>query len=200
MKTIPIAAFLALALCGVAQAQDRAVDLMQRDANQQQRIAEGLRTGQISVREAGHLEQFAQRIEGAQANALGDDGRIDRRELDRIAGNQQLLDDQIRRTRHDGHNSNPDEISARRMAEAVQRSADQQQRVARGLSSGELAPRDVARLQRGQARISGMLANATGDGYIGGAELASIENMQNEMSGRVYARRHDDRDRRDRGY
>lgn len=200
MKTTSIAALLALALCGAAQAQDRATDMMQRDATQQQRIAEGLRNGQISVREAGRLEQFAQRIEGAQANALGDDGRIDRRESDRIAGDQQALDEQIRRTRHDSHNANPNEVSARRMAEAVQRSADQQQRIARGLAANELAPREVARLQRGQARISGMLADATGDGYIGGAELASIKNMQDQMSGRAYARRQDYRDSRDRGY
>ena len=195
MKTTPIAALLAFALCGAAHAQDRAINVIQRDANQQQRIAEGLRDGQISVREAGHLEQFAQRIEAGQANALGDDGRFDRRELDRIGGDQQALSEQIRGMRHDSHNSDPNEISARRMAEAVQRSADQEQRIARGLGSGELAPREAARLLRGQARISGMLADATGDGYIGGAELASIENMQNQMSGRVFARRHDYRDR-----
>lgn len=200
MRTTPIAALLALALSGAALAQDRAADVMQRDGNQQQRIADGLRNGQMSVREAGRLEQFAQRIEEAQARALGDDGRFDRRELDRIAGDQQSFGEQIRRSRNDGRGSNPNEVSAQRMAEAVQRSADQERRIARGLNSGELAPRDAARLQLGQARISGMLADATGDGHIGGAELASIKNMQDQMSGRVFARRHDRYDSRDRGY
>lgn len=197
MKTTPMAALLALVLCGAAQAQGRVSDVLERDAGQQQRIAEGLRNGQISVREAGRLEQMAQRIQQAQANSLGDDGRLDRREGDRIASQQQELGQRIRRGRHDGRNSDPNEISARRMAEAVQRSADQQKRIARGMNSGELTPREAARLERGQARVSGMLADATGDGYIGGAELASIQNVQERMSGRVFARRHD-RDNNDR--
>lgn len=191
MKMTPIAALLAFALCGAAQAQDRVVDVIQRDSAQQQRIAEGLRSGQISVREAGRLEQMAQRIQQAQANSLGDDGRIDRREADRIAADQRALGEQIRGGRRDGRNSNPNEVSARRMAEAVQRSADQQKRIARGMNSNELSTREAARLERGQARVSGMLADATGDGYIGGAELASIQNVQERMSGRVFARRHD---------
>jgi hypothetical protein len=197
MKMTPIAALLVFALCGAVQAQDRAVDIIQRDAGQQQRIAEGLRTGQISVREAGRLEQMAQRIQQAQANALGDDSRLDRRELGRIAAEQNNLGAQIRGGRHDGKNADPNEVSARRMAEAVQRSADQQKRIARGITSGELSAREAARLERGQARVSGMLADATGDGYVGGAELASIQNVQERMSGRVFARRHD-RDNNDR--
>ena len=39
MKIIPMAAVLALALSGVAQAQQGVADLVQREANQQRRIA-----------------------------------------------------------------------------------------------------------------------------------------------------------------
>ena len=84
MKITPIAAILAIALCGAAQAQDNAVDVVQRDANLQQRIERGLASGQLSTQEAGRLERLLQRVERNQADALP---KI-RAELDAILNSQ----------------------------------------------------------------------------------------------------------------
>jgi hypothetical protein len=195
MKIIPIAAVLALALCGAAQAQDSAASAAQRDANQQRRIAEGLKSGQISVREAGRLEREQQRLEEMQARALSNGGGLDPREQDRLEAELNGMNREIRSYKNDGKNANPDEISARRLAELVQRSANQQQRIARGLTAGELSADEAARVERGQARVSGMLADATGDGYVGGAEQSAIANLQSRQDQRIYARNHDNRDR-----
>lgn len=204
MKTTPIAAaVLALALCGAVQAQDRAqdraADFAQRDANQQQRIVDGLKSGQLSVRAAGRLERQVQQIAEAQAAALGNDGRLDSGEQDRLASEQRALGEQIRSDRRDMRRANPNEVSTLRLAAVIQRSVEQQDRIARGLKSGELSNRDASRLERGQAQIAGMLADATAnDGHFGGAELAGVENAQNRLGDRIYARNRDPRDRRDR--
>ena len=200
MKIIPIAAVVALALGGVAQAQQGVADVVQRQANQQRRIADGLQSGQLSVREAGSLEREAQQIEQDLARALAD-GRAFPREQDRIARQQENLGQELGRLKHDSHNADPNEVSARRLGDVVQQSANQQQRIARGLQSGELTNEEAARLFDGQARVSAMLADATGDGYVGGAEQGAIQDMQRRQEHRIVARNRD-RDNRnyDRGY
>lgn len=204
MKITPIAAALALAVCGAAQAQDRAANAVDHAARQQQRIAEGLRSGQLSVREAGRLEREEQRIQNDLARLLSYGGDVDQREFDRIINDQRSLGHDIREQKHDSDNANPNEISAQRLAEVIDRNVNQVQRIARGLDNGNLSNREAARLMRGQARVSAMEANATGDGYVGGAEQASIQNLQREQGQRIYAfGRGDDRDRdrnRNRGY
>jgi len=192
MKLIPIAAVLALTLSGIAQAQQGVADVVQREANQQRRIAEGLHSGQLSVREAGRLEREAQQIEMDLARALAD-GRAFPREQDRIADQQQNLGQELRNLKHDSANTDPNEVSSRRLAEVVQQSANQQERIARGLQSGELSNEQAGRLLEGQSRVSAMLADSTGDGYVGGAEQGAIRDMQRRQEQRIYARSRDDR-------
>jgi len=200
MKITPIAAVLALVLCGAAHAQDRASDAVQRTANQHQRIAQGLKSGALSVREAGRLEREEQRIQNDLARLLAYGGDVDQREFERIVRDQQALGRDIRGEKHDSANANPNEISAQRLAEVVDRNVNQIERIARGLDSGDLSNREAARLMRGQARVSAMEAEATGDGYVGGAEQASIQNLQREQGQRIYTLARDDRGDRNHGY
>ena len=198
MKITPIAAILAIALCGAAQAQDKAVDVVQRDANLQQRIERGLASGQLSTQEAGRLERLLQRVERNQADALR--RGVTPREQSRIAMQQDRISRVIARARHDRRESNPDMRSAQRLQEGVRHSANQQERIARGLQSGDLSNAEAARLEAGQARVSAELAMAAADGRVSGAEQQRIRNLQQRQNQRVYARRHNDRDRYDRRY
>jgi hypothetical protein len=60
----PWIVFAAALALGTAQAQESgAAREAQRDANQQQRIEQGLQSGALSTREAGQLERQEQRIE-----------------------------------------------------------------------------------------------------------------------------------------
>ena len=102
--------------------------------------------------------------------------------------------------RHDRDASNPDTRSAQRLQEAVRHSANQQQRIARGLQSGDLSNGEAARLEAGQARVSGELAMAAADGHVSGDEQARVRDLQQRQNQRIYARRHDERDRYDRRY
>src|SRR5437762_14334352 len=64
-----LAAALALGFCGAAFAQAGTV---QRDVNQQQRIEQGLQSGQLNTREAARLEREQARVERDQARAMKD--------------------------------------------------------------------------------------------------------------------------------
>jgi hypothetical protein len=71
MKRSLIALALTLALSGMAQAQEQpAVVAAQRDTNQQERIEQGLQSGQLSSKEAGQLERDEQHLDRTQAHDL----------------------------------------------------------------------------------------------------------------------------------
>lgn len=83
-------------------------------------------------------------------------------------------------------------VLAQTAASEVQRDVNQQQRIENGLQSGALSTREAARLERGEARIDRMQANAMRDGKLSQAEKARIAGAQNAESNRIRAAKHDD--------
>ena len=84
-----LAAALAVAFAAPAFAQTPSPPAsdIQRNVNQQQRIEEGLKSGQLNTREAGKLERGEARIEKMEANA-GKNGSVSAREQARITAAQ----------------------------------------------------------------------------------------------------------------
>jgi hypothetical protein len=194
MKRKPIVAIMALTLCGAAQAQDGA-DFVQRNANQQDRIARGLSAGDLTVEEASRLERNEAQLQREQARALRHGNRLSPPEQAHLADATRDASRDIRHDRHDRDHSRRDSRSTERLEAAVRRSADQQERIARGLQSGELNHREVARLLEGQARIAMTQADIAADGRVTAGEEWRVRALQRRESERVFARNHDDRDR-----
>jgi uncharacterized membrane protein YebE (DUF533 family) len=71
------------------------------------------------------------------------------------------------------------------------REANQDARIQQGVASGELTPRETARLDRGQAHVQTMEANAKADGVVTGKERAAITHAQNVQSRRIHRQKHD---------
>lgn len=71
------------------------------------------------------------------------------------------------------------------------REARQENRIQQGVKSGELTPREAARLQKGQARVQRMEAKAKADGTVTAKERARIERQQNLQSRRIARQKHD---------
>ena len=72
------------------------------------------------------------------------------------------------------------------------REGRQQRRIAHGVESGQLTPRETARLERGEARLHREIRHDRIDG--GGLtkrERARIERQQDRMSHRIYRQKHD---------
>src|SRR5437870_8821766 len=158
-----IAAALSLAFCGAAFAQAGTV---QRDVNQQNRIEQGLKSGELTTREAAKLEREESRVERDQARAM-QDGKLSPAEKARLAREQNRVSRDIYREKHDAQTGNPNSPSSQRMQADVQRNVNQQQRIEQGVKSGELTNREAARLERGQARENRLEARADADGKVG---------------------------------
>jgi hypothetical protein len=194
--------FIALALtfgiAGIAQAQEPAAARdAQRDANQQQRIEQGLQSGQLNTREAGRLEREEQHVDRAEAQALKSGGTLTPREQARVQREQNQVSRDLYRDRHNAATGNPDSASSQRLQADVQRNANQQQRIANGVNSGQLTNREAGRLEGGQARVTRAEANAAANGHVGAAEQARVQGRENRQSGRVYDKKHNDATRGD---
>jgi len=73
----------------------------------------------------------------------------------------------------------------------TQRDINQEQRIEKGLQSGQLNTREAARLQGEQARIDKMESNAMKDGTLSAQERARINAAQNKASRDIAREKHD---------
>ncbi len=76
---------------------------------------------------------------------------------------------------------------------AKRRAARQQARIAQGVKSGQLTPRETAKLERGQAHVHRVEARAKADGKVTPAERAHIQHAQNVQSRRIHRLKHNQR-------
>jgi hypothetical protein len=73
---------------------------VQRNVNQQQRIVQGIQSGQLTNREAGKLERGQARVNRAEARA-GADGKVGPNEQRRIQKAENRQSKRIYREKHD---------------------------------------------------------------------------------------------------
>jgi len=73
----------------------------------------------------------------------------------------------------------------------VKREKRQQKRIAQGVESGQLTPRETAKLERGEARIDRERQRMLSDGNLTAREKAKLTHDQNVMSRRIYRQKHD---------
>jgi hypothetical protein len=191
MKTMGITVKLVAlsVLTSAAWAQTTAGKDQQRDVNQQERIEQGLESGQLSTREAGSLERQQQHIDRMEARELRN-GSISPAEQARLNAAQNRVSNHIYADKHNGVTGNPDSASSRRMQADVQRNVDQQQRIQNGMENGSLTNREAGRLERGQAHVAGREANAAANGHVSAREQRGIQRSDNRQSARVYRKKH----------
>ncbi|HEX9391696.1 MAG TPA: hypothetical protein VF928_10335 [Usitatibacteraceae bacterium] len=183
------AALLSAATLGTAQAQTTGSEV-QRDVNQQQRIEQGLKSGELTTKEAAKLEQGEAKIEREQARAL-QDGKLTPAEKAKIQADQNRESAAIQKLKTNDQTGNPNSASSQRMQADVQRNVNQQQRIENGVKSGSLNKREVAGLERGQAKVDRREARAGRDGHVGAKEEARIQASENRQSKRIFKEKHD---------
>ncbi|HZP64979.1 MAG TPA: hypothetical protein VFB32_01605 [Rudaea sp.] len=187
-----------LALAGSAglhaQEQGAAVET-QRDANQQNRIEQGLQSGQLNTREAGHLEREEQHIDRQEAHDLKQGGALTPQEKAQINREQNQVSHDIYRDKHNATTGNPNSASSQRMQADVQRNANQQQRIANGVNNGSLTNKEAGHLEGGQAHVNRAEANAAANGHVGAGEQARIQGKENHQSNRIYDKKHNGKER-----
>lgn len=72
-----------------------------------------------------------------------------------------------------------------------QREANQERRIDRGITSGQLNEREADRLSHQQDRIDNMENKAKADGTVTNKERARIEHAQNDASRHIAREKHD---------
>ena len=184
-----VAAALGTLFATAALAQSN-TEIIQRNVNQQQRIEQGLQSGQLTVQEAGRLEREESRVGRMQANALRD-GTLSAQESARINGAQDRVSRDIARESHDAQTGNPNSPDSRRMQADVQRNIKQQQRIENGVRSGQLTNREAARAEYGASRIERTEGRAARDGNISRNEQRHIQSAENRESRGIYREQHD---------
>jgi hypothetical protein len=186
-KLIPV--LLASLLAAPVFAQSAAT-ATQRDVKQQQRIENGLKSGQLTTREAAKLEREDAKIDHAEAKAMKD-GNLSNAEKARITRMQNQASQDIRSEKHDAQTGNPNSASSQRMQADVQRNVNQEQRINAGLKDGSLTNHEAARMERGQAKTDRQEARAGRDGVVGKREQAGVQRAENRQSARIRGQRHD---------
>lgn len=192
MKTIHalVVTAIAGALTGSVFAQTTATEV-QRNVNQQQRIEQGLKSGELSTREAAKLEAGESKVERMEKNALKD-GKLSDAEKARIEKAQNKESAAILKDKTNAVKGNPNSASSKRMQADVQRNANQQTRIEQGVKSGQLTNREVGKLEKGQAKVNAKEAAAGKDGHVGAAEQANIQNAENRQIKRIHKKKTND--------
>lgn len=181
-------AIAALASASAAFAQSSAPagtsqEVLQRQANQQQRIATGLKDGSLSTREAAHLEKKEAALD--RTVARDEKNGLTPQEAHRINQRENALSRHIHAERTDGVRGNPNSASSRRMQADVQHKANQDRRMAQGAGAGPLSPKEISTLERGQTHVDTREARAGADGHVGAGEQARVRYAENRQSRRI---------------
>jgi hypothetical protein len=159
----------------------------QRKENQQDRIAQGVQSGQLTAGETAHLETKEAAINGeTRADRAANGGKLTPAERQQVNRQQNQLSKQIYQDKHNGatqHYGNN---------EVGQRRENQQDRIAQGVRSGQLTAGETARLENQQRAIGQQAAadRSANGGKLTPAERQQINREQNQTSRNIYRDKH----------
>lgn len=172
--------------CAVVFAQDPAAVNQRRD-NQQDRIANGIQSGQLTAGETKNLENQESGLnKEIHADRQADGGKLTSAEKQQVNQQQNQLSNEIHsdknnaNTAHYGNN----EVGARRQL--------QQDRIAQGVRNGSLKAGQTARLEKGEQAINrtDSADRKANGGKLTGAEKKQINKAQNRQSRAIYKAKH----------
>jgi hypothetical protein len=167
----------------------------QRDLNQQNRIEQGLQSGQLNTKEAAGLEKGEARVDHVEAKDMKD-GTLSPAEKARIQHLQNKESTGIYNQKHDAQTGNPNSASSQRMQGDVQRDANQEQRIHNGVANGTLTNHETGALERRQGRNDRVQARAGANGHVGKWEQRRAQRTENGSSRGVWRKKHNLRNRR----
>ena len=156
-----------------------------REANQDQRIANGLRTGQMTSGEAARAERTQANIDQQVHNdRAANGGKLTGQERQQINSEQNAASRQIYNEKHNGNTVKPNAID--------NREANQQQRTANGLRSGQMTSGEAARTNRNQANVAQQVHNerTANGGALNAQQKQQVNKEQNKNSRQIYNEKH----------
>jgi hypothetical protein len=177
---------VALMLSAMAQTSQ---SINQRKENQQDRIANGVQSGELTAKETQKLEKKESDLNQEERDMRKlDNGHLTTADKATLNQQQNQLSKDIYKQKHDAQTQNVNPKS-----EVGQRQRNQQERIAQGVKSGQLNARETARLEGREAHINKEIHNdrAANGGHLTPAEKAKVNRQENRTSRAIYRQKHD---------
>jgi hypothetical protein len=159
----------------------------QRKENQQDRIAQGVHSGELTAGETSKLESKEAAINGeTRADRAANGGKLTAAEKAQVNKQQNQVSKQIYQ---DKHNANTTHYGNN---EVGQRRENQQERIAQGIKSGQLTAGETAKLENQQKGINQQVAadRAANGGKLTAGEKTQVNKEQNKASKNIYNKKH----------
>jgi len=159
----------------------------QRKENQQDRIGNGVKSGQLTAGETANLESKEAAINGeTKADRAANGGKLTSAEKTQINQQQNGLSKQIYQ---DKHNANTAQYGNNKVG---QRRENQQDRIAQGIKSGQLTAGETAKLENQQKGINQQVKadRSANGGKLTAGEKKQINGEQNTASKNIYNKKH----------
>lgn len=178
MNLIAAGAFLTAAAYGQTVGQRR--------ENQQDRVAQGIASGQLTPGETARIErQEAGVNRQIHQDRVANGGTLTPAERQQVNREQNGMSGEIYRDKHNASRTNyRGEVGARQ--------GIQQQRIAQGVRSGSLTAGETARLERREAGVNREIRRdrAQNGGTLTPQEHRQVNRQQNRLSGQIYRNKH----------
>lgn len=163
-------------------------NIQARKENQQDRIANGVKDGQLTAGESANLENKETDLnkeEGDMRQMNG--GKLTAADKATLNQQQNQLSHQIYDDKHNAATQ-----PAQPKSEVGQRAENQQDRIANGVKDGQLSANQAAHLEANESRINKEVANdrAANGGKLTSQERQQVNRQQNRMSRQIHNDRH----------
>jgi len=159
----------------------------QRKENQQDRIAQGVKSGQLTASETSKLETKEAAINGeTKADRAANGGKLTAAEKKQINGQQNQVSKQIYK---DKHNASTQHYGNNKVD---QRRENQQDRIAQGIKSGQMTAGEAAKAENQQKGINQQVAadRKANGGTLTASEKKQVNHEQNAASKNIYHKKH----------
>ncbi|MGD0666854.1 MAG: hypothetical protein ABSB23_04790 [Bryobacteraceae bacterium] len=159
----------------------------QRAENQQDRIAQGAKSGSLTAGETGNLETKESAInQEVRTDRTLNGGHLTGQEKKIVNRQQNQMSRQIYADKHNAavQKYGNDKVDARR--------ENQQDRIANGVASGKLNAAKTARLEKGESSINKEVHadRSANGGKLTPAERQQVNHQQSRMSRKIYRAKH----------
>ncbi len=166
---------------------DHPESIAQRKDNQQDRIANGISSGQLTAGETKNLEQKEAGVNAEEHTMRSDDnGHLTAADRAKINNQQNHLSNQIYQDKHNAQTAHYGNNVV------GQRRQNQQDRIAQGVRSGQLTAGETAKLEGQQQSINHTDAamRAANGGKLTAGDKSVLNKEQNNASKNIYAKKH----------
>jgi hypothetical protein len=165
--------------------------IQDRKENQQDRIGNGVKSGELTAGETTNLEKKESNLNQEERDMRKlDNGHLTTADKTTLNQQQNQLSNQIYKDKHNTpvQNTNP-------KSEVGKRAENQQDRIAQGVKSGQLTAGEAAHLENNEAKINKEVRTdrAANGGKLTPQEKAQVNRQQNRESKKIYRDKHNNR-------